>query len=277
MVGWNGIELTVPKTWEAIVSGPCHLLFEFDFAPLFELRWERVGKLSSSRFEARVRQIRHQAQKGGRPLARSINKDDLAANFDFTRLFGDDRGELSEGICYCSQSTILLVFQVLTHQHRLRTMVKSVLKSLKCRPGSEVLWRVQDFSLKLPPSFHLQDFSFLAGFTSLKFNGPDYSLMAGKLAGAGKRLEHQSLAALLPVLAGTDHIRLQQKEHSCTGYRKPGWGKRMFYRLKREPPFLTAKIWRTTGSDHLLAIILSSTSNICDTSLDSHSQRYEII
>lgn len=46
-IGWNGLTLSCPEKWETIVSGKRHLLFEEDFAPIFELRWQNNNKSSA--------------------------------------------------------------------------------------------------------------------------------------------------------------------------------------------------------------------------------------
>ena len=40
LIAWNGIQLQIPVDWDARVSGQRHLVFEKDFQPQLQIRWE---------------------------------------------------------------------------------------------------------------------------------------------------------------------------------------------------------------------------------------------
>jgi len=57
-VGWNGIRLTVPGPWEAHLGGHNHLIFEEDFSPILEIRWQKVRKRRGNQSRSLFKRIK---------------------------------------------------------------------------------------------------------------------------------------------------------------------------------------------------------------------------
>ena len=137
--------------------------------------------------------------------------------------------------------------------------MNSCLTTLSCPSHSGSLWCIQDFSLAIPVSFTLKDYTFGAGLTRLSFTSADLFLQTCKLGPADKRLAQQSLAEILITLSDADDLDiLTEENNSCSGYRNPTIPRQILFRLRRQKPFIRAKIWHDTENNRLLAVVLSS-------------------
>jgi hypothetical protein len=284
-IGWNGIRLNVPASWETIVKEKQSLLFEDDFRPLLQLRWEKTGPLKKRAIEKRGKLFWPSP---------SFQLDHTKLHYTLKEIHGGPGtvifyGEKAEGsladlkvtggIRYCPQSETLVVFQFLDYQKFLLPIFAQILLSLNSQDTERILWSVQDFSLRTPLDLQLDSFTFAAGLTRLSFSGPDYWLQCCKLAPADMRLKQQSVQEILTTLCGTEEIEIRQDLESttCTGYRYPSLGKQILYRMKREKPFIAARLWHWPDANRLLAVVLSSKSPLSLSTLDTLCSQYEII
>lgn len=277
-IAWNGVRLDIPYGWDARVSGQRHLIFEKDFEPQLQIRWEKVEKNKPTALAGRLRQFA--GQMG------SLIADDnfppelqqLKNTFDLVTCYQGESGKVSGGIFLCTGAHTLVLFHLLFTDPRLLKEVNISLATLSCPIHSETLWRVQDFSLTIPVSFTLKDYTFGAGLTRLSFSSPDLFLQTCKLGPADNRLEQQSLAEILVTLTGTpDLLLVTEEDCSCIGHRSPTIPKQVFFRLRREKPFIKAKIWHDPGNNRLLAVVLSSNRPIPVASIQNICSRYEIV
>lgn len=281
-VGWNNIQLTVPSSWEVIVSGARHLLFEDDFQPQLQCRWEHTTPLTKKQI----------ADKGARLWPRewstNLNSDFSHSSqeaarhlgiFSYVNFYNDESGMLNCGICYSANHNVLLIFQVLNQEKELSATLNKLLHSIKWynKSAEKVPWQVQDFQLSLPPDYTLKNFTFRAGLTRLAFVGPGYSMEICKLAPADLRLKQQSLSTILETLSGAHDMVIVEDSLSCSAHRFPNLWKQIRYRLKRQQPFIRVKLWHDDKNNRLLAIFLFSKKYIAEQSLNDHCLNYEII
>jgi hypothetical protein len=184
------------------------------------------------------------------------------------------------GILVCTDHHTLVLFQIFSPKAEILTEVYDCLSKISCLDHTETqtLWRIQDFSLTLPDSFILKDYTFAAGLTRLSFFSSGLFLHTCKLGPADNRLQDQSLKKILITLAGTADLELIIGEdgNSCEGYRTPSIPQQVFFRLRREKPFIRAKIWHDAVNNRLLAIVLSSNRPIPPAITDEIYRQYEI-
>ncbi|MCP3887408.1 MAG: hypothetical protein GY702_00845 [Desulfobulbaceae bacterium] len=275
-VAWNSIELRVPKEWEVIVSGIRHLVFEYDFNPLLQIRWEQVGRLKKSEILKRSSRFwKNRPNSTPSPFPTELSSS--AANFTFSQFFSKEEEIPASGIYYCDKCTTLIVFQLLTGKEQLLETIGKTLASLRYQKNPVVSWCIQDFSLTTHPSLTLKDYTFRAGLTRLAFHGNSYTMQICKLAPADKRLQQQGLTDILQTLTGAANLHLVEAATSCTGSRSPGIGKQILYRLKRESPFISSKIWLDKDHNRILAVVLSSSAVIPEATLEEQCRNYAII
>ncbi|GAB6193266.1 hypothetical protein [Desulfocastanea catecholica] len=286
-IGWNGVQLYIPCNWEVRVSGPRHLVFEKDFQPQLQIRWEKPGQ---SKLPALQQRASHFASRMGSIIA----EDDFPPAWrqvrDIYRLatfYQGESGMLEGGIFLGPDDHTLVLFQLFLPAPAAGTAVydgaiaeiRECLTTITCRNAPETLWRMQDFSLILPVSYTLQDYTFAAGLTRMSFTKGDLFMQTCKLGPADNRLAQQSLKEILLILADTAELETVTGEDntSCEGCRSPTIGRQVLLRLRREKSFIRAKIWHEVAGNRLLAVILSSNRPIPLTTIQDICRHYEII
>ena len=278
LVAWNGIQLFLPKTWDARVAGNHHLVFEKDFKPLLQIRWEHSDHPSHDM----QKRAKHCAAELGLVLAEDSLPEDLQPiqdNFGLVTCYRDANNMVKGGICHCAVCRTLILFQVLAEDPALVKEVGVCLATLSCRKKVENLWRIQNFALNLPTSYTLKDYTFAAGLTRLAFFSSDLFLQTCALGPADIRLNRLSLKEILITLTGAPQLRIAAGENtsSCVGTRTPTISQQLFFRLRREKSFIRAEIRHDIGSNRLLAAVLSANRPIAPTTLYEIFQQYEII
>jgi hypothetical protein len=281
LIAWNGVQLYIPAEWEARVSGHRHLVFEKNFEPQLQIRWEKPAQQGSDYLQKRSL---HFAQQMG-----SIIPDkEVPPQFQQVKdVFGrvtcyrNENGMFEGGILVCTDHHTLVLFQFFSTAPKLLTEVNDCLSKLSCRNQTEarMLWRIQDFSLTLPESYILKDYTFGAGLTRLSFFKPDLFLQICKLGPADSRLHDQSLEKILITLADTADLELMPGEgdDSFEGFRIPTIPQQILFRLRREKPFIRTKIWHDATKNRLLAVVLSSNRPIPSATLHETCRQYAIL
>ena len=279
IIAWNGVLLNIPKVWEARVSGQHHLVFEKDFHPLLQIRWEKSVQHPSRNLQKRVR---HWAAELGAVIAEDhlpLDLQPMGANFGRVTCYRKKNGMMQGGICLCAECHRLILFQILASDPVLVKEVRGCLATLSCSSHKENLWCIQDFSLKLPASYTLQDYTFAAGLSRLSFLSSSVFLQTCTLGPADIRLDRHSLQQILATLTGAPHLQIVagESDTSCEGFRCPTIAQQLVFRLRREKPFIRASIRHDTRNNRLLAIVLSANRPIAPSSLQQIRQEHEII
>ena len=198
-VAWNGMHLSCPEEWDVRVGGHRNLIFEEDFQPQMQLRWDKASGKSIF------------SHKNGL----SVFKDTLGAvmteppapwrrlqqTFSHVAIYQDEHGAVGGGACLCPHCSTVLFFQLLNNDPAVNSSAADCFASLCCHPDQKNLWRVQDFSLMTPPSFKLTSYTFGAGLTRLSFRHKDLVLHTCRIAAADARLSSQTLEQILLTIA----------------------------------------------------------------------------
>ena len=279
LIAWNGVHLFIPADWDARVAGLRHLVFEKDFQPRLQLRWEKPARLGP---QALQEQSRRYAGRMGSLIA----EDDLPPElwqlrdtFGVVSCYRGASGKIEGGSFLCTDRRSLVLFQLLSPASSPLPEASDCLATVSCRDQAESLWRIQDFSLTTPASYQLNDYTFGAGLSRLSFRGADLLLQTCTLGPADMRLGRHPLAEILAILTGTPDLETVTSEdaQSCSGHRSPTIVRQLFLRLRREKPFIRAKIWHDAGSNRLLAVVFSSNRPIHLTTILNLCGQYEIL
>lgn len=279
LIAWSGLCLHVPTTWEVRVSGQRHLVFEKDFQPQLQIRWEKLANHTPRYLKKRLSKFANQMGSIIPEESFPAEFDQLQKKFGLVTGFQDEHGMVKGGICFCPDCHTLVLFQVLSTESAILKRISLCLATLSCHNHSDTLWRVQDFSLTLPVSFILKDYTFGAGLSRLSFCSSDLFLQTCILGPADTRLNQQPLVEIFLILAGIPDLDLVigEDNNSCEGYRSPTIAKQISFRLRREKPFISAKIWHDIVSNRLLTVILSSNRPIPMTTTNKICSQYEIV
>ncbi len=283
LIAWNGILLHIPHAWDARVSGQRHLIFEKDFQPQLQIRWEKSNHRTPRDLQKKLSQFSGQ-------LGTAIQQDRFPEKlqrlkdiFGLVTCYQEESGMITGGLCLCADCHTLVLFQLLSADPALLEEVCDCLATLSCHTPSEgpseILWRIQDFSITVPASFVLQNYTFGAGLTRLSFYSADLLLQTCTLGPADSRLSQQSLREILVTLTDSPNLEIAagEDDNSCEGYRSPTIPKQVLFRLHREKPFISSKIWHDTVSNRILAVILSSNRPIPLTTTHKICRQYEIV
>ena len=279
LIAWNGLQLKIPADWDARVAGQRHLVFEKDFQPQLQIRWEHSVHQHPDYLHKKVVQL---SGKGGtiipeEKLPRHLQQ--FSDNFYALTCYRQGSETVKGGIFLCHDCHTLILFQLFSAAPALVHEVSECLTSILCHHNSERLWRIQDFSLTLPASYILKEYTFGAGLTRLSFCSSQLLLQTCTLALADTRLSRQSLAEILTTLIATSDLDLTIKkdDNSCEGHRSPTILKQIFFRLRREKPFIRTKIWHDTINNRLLTVVLSSNIPISPSTTHKICSKYEIV
>lgn len=278
LIGWNGVRLTVPAMWETRVNAPCHLIFEDEFLPILQLRWDTIHSSPKD-----LQQIAAAFAERAETviLAEELAPEwrQLKNKFQILTCSGDKEGTPTGGLFRCPQCHALFQFQVFPDHMPVTTLTSDCLATLSCHGHREALWRVQDFSLITPQSFGFTGSSFMAGLTRLSFRAGNLTLDTCTLAPADVRLSRQSLAEILLILTATPDLKIRNTENrqTCEGFRSPGIAGRTLLRLRRCKPYVRAKIWHDRPHNRLLALVLTGSRPIPGDILPTLARSYAII
>jgi hypothetical protein len=276
LLAWNELQISLPATWEPRVAGLCHLIFEKDFQPRLQLRWQKNDYVAGAVLE-RITQELEDAQ-GSIHSAGQLAPEWLQVSEKFCARIRRDKasGALTGGVLYCRECFTIIHFQVFPDNDPSYREVMRCLATLSCH-AEESLWRIDNFSLVTPPFFTLTDYTFAAGLTRLAFTDGDCSLQTCKLSPADIRLEEQNLTQILQTLTDIENLTLHETAGCLEGSRIPGFVGKLLLRLRRKKPYVAANIRHDKSSNRLLALILSGNRPIPGTLLHTVSNRYEIV
>ncbi len=279
-IGWNGIRLATHRSWETHLGGQNHLIFEKDFTPLLEIRWQKAVKKNASRSKAilkRIQKADNTLHKKKLPPEWSFLKD----NYNVTCYGRLQNLPFETGVCVCKHCQTILLFKLTNQTKESAQLLKNCLKTISChRVADEMeLWSLQDFQLWLPPDYSLIDYSLVPGLTRISFSHKKIILHTCKLAPADTRLASQPLGEILRSLTGIPSLQVQtsSEDKVCDGWRTPTIPKQISLRFQRKKPFVQAKIRHDIASNRLLAVVLESIRPIPSETSQTISDNYEII
>lgn len=291
-IAWNGIRLAVPRHWEGRVAAARHLVFESGFKPLLQLRWYQQGSQrgpSPGESQRLAAALAGQGEMIGPPCGNGAGdwhqlRRQLETRFHLLAMSPGREKVPPGGVFSCPGCQTIFHFQLFPDQHGKGDIgatgeAAACLATLSCHDHAEDLYRIQDFSLSLPPGFDLTDYSFAPGLTRLSFTAGGLQLQAGRLAPADERLQHQSLAAILLAQTGIPDLQLREtaEPDACEGFRQPTLFRRLLLRLRRDRPYVRARIGHDRLHNRLLTLILSGSRPLPAGLLPELAESYAII
>ncbi|BHH84412.1 hypothetical protein [Desulforhopalus sp. 52FAK] len=278
-IGWNGLRLQSPQNWEVIVSEPEHLVFEEDFEPVLQIRWKTIGPLTDKNWSKKSAEWWNNLGLTSKETALPAEMLPLNDTYTHVRYFRGKGPMESGGVCYCSQCNTVVIFQLLSTTTTALTKISQTLSSICCHGFKQTLWQIQDFSIQTPLEVQLTDYTFKAGLSRLSFKANNYTLQICRLGQAATRLAEESLQSTLLTLAGTRELQteLSSDNISCHASRCPSLGKQILLRMRKEKPFIEARIWQVVKHDRLLACLISSTRPISEDDVNYCYETFKIV
>ncbi len=280
-IQWNGLFVEIPCPWEVIVLGKKTLIFEVDFQPILEIRWETPSKNIKNHTPDKL--IQRMEKELKQPIARTLPPSSLqkTTNGFRTTWLSWQENQVCAAILHCKNCQTLYLASLHVHPSVEPEESLQVLSSLKCHVAhvNESKWAIQDISFHIPKSLSLQNYNLAAGYTQLTFSAPGNLLHICRIAPAMERLKEQGLPVILRTLLGHD---------SCTGYseleggglqyhRSPTIFDQILTRLRRKKPFCWARLWHNAEKDRLQAVIIESIRPIDIDTTNEICEKYAIL
>jgi len=280
-IGWNSISLSCPPEWETIVTGDTHLLFEKDFQPVFELRWQEEKKQKKKSIAATLNKI---AEETGLLVQDSLppHWKKLQKTYALKLLVDNESRELKAAILICKEcgTTLLLYFfyDLATKHHWDLT---KVLASISCHDKDDATnfqWAIQDFQISLPKRFNLIGHNFGAGLTRISYADSGLTMHICRLAGASHRLQESSLTTLMNLLGDIDieENEILQQEFLVSHCSYPSIFQQLRSRLKRKPPFHWVTLRHHPEHDRLSGLFFFDKKPIPEELINTILDSYEI-
>lgn len=259
------------------------MLIESDYHPLLEIRWENRKHLANkSSTETVFREISKKKNS-------ACTKTQLPTPFaEFAKTshaigFRWEEGDGDLGIVWqCGQCSAILFCHL--HEHPAFSLKKmaQILMSISCcgeRDGYTE-WSLQDFSLRIPADFLIDNSYFGAGLTKLTFHDGVTILHICRLAPASAKLAEKTVREILSTL----NDRFTSKESSCQENEKtlecwtnPSLISQLHHRLRRKKAFCLGCIRHDDINNRLLAVIAESNRPIAVELPREILDNYEII
>ncbi len=279
---WNDIKLEIPPNLEVIVSGEHHLLFEIDFQPILEIRWDSSSK---NRKNLKIEKIIQRMEKEfGRQVATVQLPNAILNNhvkYETTWLSWQDDHRLSGAILRCRSCNTLFLIRFLSNHTTQRDTAFSVISSLDCHAsnGNGSVWSIQDLRIIIPKSHLLQNYNLAPGLTRLTFSSPGNLLHICRIAPARERLKKQKLTVILKTLLNKQIIEnyTVKKEHTIEIQHHPTIFSQIIIRLRRQKPFCWARLWHNVERDRLQGVIMESIRPIDTEILQEVCENYAIL
>ncbi len=279
-LGWNGIKLVIPARCEDIVSGDSHLVVEYNFQPLIEVRWESTTKKRSS--DALIKEIKKSTTAPFTLLAPLKQLASQARENEGIFLKWDEQNS-SQVYIYQCRATLQVVFcQYYKHPDFSLTDIAEIITSISFAGDTDehLIWAVQDFRVKLPRTMRLESSHFTAGLTQLVFVENKTLFRLCRLAPATDKLRGTDLLGVLTTLHDEFSHPLCSSstgENNANCWLTPPLTKQILLRLKRKKSFCRGRIIHDELHNRLLAVTAESNHPVTEESIQAIFESYEII
>ncbi len=258
-IGWNGISLLVPGSWHPAVILESYLLFEEDYRPVFEIRWQQ----GRGRFPAR---------RLLRKLERSLGEaridpwqppaDWLAAlsgcqvhGFRWRQAEAGGRGLLFHNPA--TGRSVLLRFHL--DQAANAACCARVVGSLyEQPPAGDRTWAVFDIRARLPARMRLAGQRFLPGSYAIDFRQDHLLVSLLRFKPAGELLRGRSLADFGDHLAQGATLVPGSAPDTATWQDGGSAARRLLRRLQRKKAYHQLILWHVPEKNVILGLRVKS-------------------
>lgn len=280
-IAWNDIQLHCPPTWQTIISGERHLLFEEDFHPIMELRWQKMTCQSPSDREGILTNLTADSDLEAL-VPQPPSWKELEGRYAIRMLGTSATGPVEAAILVCRQcgTTLLLSFFEDPARHY-RPLLPRIVASISCHAQDNKgtrLWAIQDFQITIPHDFQLQGHNFGAGLTRLSFRNRGLTMHLCRLAGAANKLQDRSMLELLNLMGDLAITTVEaHTQGSSVGHSSsPSLLQQIRLRLKGTRPFYWVILRHHPELDRLSGLFFFDKKPISEQLTTSILDSYEL-
>ncbi len=267
-IAWNGIQLSVPSTWELARVDARHLTFVNYGHPSMEIKWRTLKGRFSHRSQLKKLNAGHKAHP-----SKEISKWQLPPTWEqalasysrqgFSWQSGPNSGH--GATLYCPVCHKAIMFQIFEVKNRLTDPgLLHILKSLSDHREDEcTAWKVFDIQALVPKSFRLNHYHFKPGNHELAFIDRSTAVRFHRWAPGTALLAGTSLSTFAAdtLALSTERPRptsvqgfpaVEWRNQGVTGWRS------RFYRLRTKPALKWVMVWHIKRNNRILGISLES-------------------
>ena len=273
--------MSCPAQWEPIITETSHILFEENFRPVVELRWQEEKKYDNRSVDATLHKI---TDETGLPVQDRLPPHwaKLQKKYVLKLLADNDSRELKAAVLICKEcGTTLLLYFFDDIAARYHWDLTRVIESIRCHEQSktgQILWAIQDFQIVLPDSFTLSGHNFGAGLTRLSFTDSGLTMHLCRLAGASQRLEKSTMLTLMNLLGELEISEedVQHQDGAISHISFPSLFQQIRSRVKRRSPFHWVTLRHHPEHDRLSGLFFFDKKPLPDQLITTIQDSYEI-
>jgi hypothetical protein len=174
-ISWNGVRFQVPVNWQPVVILNNYLLFEDQYKPAIELKWQQIqGSFSVERI---LKQLRSSGSKKDSITARPVPQQWQQPLQPFNCYSFQWQGEKNSGtglLHHCPDCNLTILLQFYMARPEYNPVCLHILETLRCHQQNDRRnWSIYDISFSLPVAADLQSQEFLTGRYRISFQIDD--------------------------------------------------------------------------------------------------------
>lgn len=270
-IAWNGIKFATPVHWHPTVVLHNHLVFEADYLPIFEIKWQLGKRVPSA--PAIIKQL--QKSQNIHIQRWNVLTDWLellqSYHLDGFRWGGDEPDSYNGyGLLLIDEArglAIILQFHNLKEHHlSLFTPLLASLIHQKGVPDTPLDWSIFDIQVQLPAAAQLKSHEFFPGNYSLVFTFEKNHLALMRFKPAKELLRNTCLVDFGNQLTKNElHLHDEDETdyfHSATWLYEAQGRKRLLRKLKRQPGCRMLQLTHHVAENVILGVQMEGSSRI---------------
>lgn len=258
---WNGVFLTIPRSWETSLVDARYLVFEKDAKPVMEIKWQRVkGKFSA---KSHFKRLAGSAGRGKIAVSQwqppsswmSALKSFCVDGFEWQGREDSGRGV----ILWCPHCRTASLIQFLGDDDEDGTGVHpEILASFgDHRDDGRTHWSLFDIRFLISEAFQMHNFAFQPGRYHFNFENSGISVTLFRWAPAAALLAEQNLNSL-----AADAFKKNPRDfnsrlfdgHPAVEWNSPKGSLWQRLRARGKPRHYAGRVWHVESKNRILGV-----------------------
>jgi hypothetical protein len=253
-IGWNGVSLQLPHSWQPTIIYPSYLFFEDEGQAVFEIKWQQIrGKFSPRKNFVQIREtLKNGTQMDPWHIPPELQP--LLAHYTVSGFQLQHENNRSHGLLlYCSKCRRATLVQWYFDPARRKNILQHILASLRDHPeGVEQAWSVFDIKTLLPVEAALQSHEFLPGRYTLCFELGSTTVTLYRFKPAAVLLQNKHIGEFGTPLLNREPVEAGNGWASWR-YRAEGL-ELLLAKARRDPPWQWMRLWHDPEQNVILGV-----------------------
>ncbi len=275
---WNGIQVTVPASWHPAVILKDYLLFEDQYTPILELKWQKIqGRFTPEQILKKLNKRQPDMTFAAQTLPKAWQKKLKRFNHQGLQW---NRGSKSGTalLLFCSHCSNVTLLQFHDTAAAKKSFYLDLLETLMDHPDNDhQQWEIFDIQADLPPSARLISQEFLPGRYTLTFAIADQQVTLLRYKPAAELLRRHSLQEFGTALAQGADLQPQSLPDTAFWMKESAPLQRLLARLQRKPPYRCLWLRHCTEHNVILGVTAEGPSPMPSRHLETICTRYKTV